>query len=184
MSETNFYIENHRSVVDWKPCRSVHPPLAIQIEMTVLPGSSGPQIVTFPDTVGRYPNPWCFRAPGRSLSRSRRPLPRLTPSRGSVGRYPDSVGCYPGPVGRYPDPRCPGARLAGTHPTVTTCDSDNIIAGSRVGADIHCCCWSCLTSVKRSSIGIGSRVVVVVVVAKRAYASLSRGGCWFGCPDL
>ena len=98
-------IENHKSVVDRKPDQSIH--LAIQIEMAALPlhkshPAPGPQIVTFPDAVGRNPSPWCSRGPLRSLSRTRRALPGSTPSRGSVGRYPD-------PVGRYPGPRRPGA---------------------------------------------------------------------------
>ena len=120
-------IENHKSAVDrepWLPCRSVHPLLTIQIETAALPlhnpnrtcyqghPASRPPIITFPDADGRYPSS------RDHVGHYRWPLPRSTPSRGLVGRYPDSVGRYPGTpsqwlrwgsVGHYPESvgRCP-----------------------------------------------------------------------------
>ena len=123
-------IEYHKSAVDrepWVPCRSVHPssqsrlkrplsrftiPTGLAIRATLPPG---PRSLPFPMQSVATP---VHGAPGAHVGRYRRPLPRSTPSRGSVGRYPDSVGRYPrtpsqwlrwGSVGHYPESvgRCP-----------------------------------------------------------------------------
>ena len=75
----------------------------------------GPRSLPFPMQSVATP---VHEAPGAHVGRYRRPLPRSTPSRGSVGRYSDSVGRYPrtpsqwlrwGSVGHYPESvgRCP-----------------------------------------------------------------------------
>ena len=89
-------IENHKSAVDrepWLPCRSVHPPLTIQIETAALP-LHNPNRTCYQGTLP--PGPRSLRFPMQSVA---------TPATGTT-----SVTI----VGRYPGPRRPGARSVAT----------------------------------------------------------------------